>query len=127
MSINYLNIKKKTLKMSNGSDLFNNPMIEAALKALTPEQLAHYKTLGEGLYNSVNFEDGTVIDNMVPPVEEAVAYIAEGLKSGLHPTALTEQEMGLMKDHFGEKWYERYGYTKNDFGWSESKGEDCPE
>ena len=92
--------------------LFNNPMINNALKAMTPEQLEGYKKIGEQLYGSVNFEDSKILNNMPAPMEEAVAYVEEGLKSGLSPEDLDEDEVVLLCNAYGEDWYLRFGFTK---------------
>lgn len=95
-------------------DLFNNPLVNNALKALTPEQLKDYKKLGESLYGNIDFEDSKIINNMPPPMAESVAYIEEGIKSGLLPEDLTEDEVTLLEQAYGEKWYIKYGFKKEE-------------
>ena len=92
--------------------LFNNPMVNNALKAMTPEQLAGYKKIGEQLYGSINYVDSKIINNMSTPMEEAVAYVEEGIKSGLLPQDLDENEIILLTNTYGEEWYLRYGFKK---------------
>ena len=96
------------------SDLWNNPMVNNALKALTPEQLEEYKRMGEHMYGNIQFEDSKIISNMPPPMAEAVAYVENGIKSGLLPADLTEDEVVLLSEAYGEKWYERYGFKKDE-------------
>ena len=96
------------------SDLWNNPMVNNALKALTPEQLEEYKKMGEHMYGNIQFEDSKIIGNMPPPMAEAVAYVETGIKSGLLPSDLTEDEVVLLSEAYGEKWYERYGFKKDE-------------
>lgn len=95
------------------SDLFNNPMVNNALKAMSKEDLEKYKKIGEKLYGNINFQDSTVVNQLITPVEEAVAYVEEGLKSGLLPEDLEENEVILLHKTYGDKWYERYGFTRN--------------
>ena len=95
-------------------DLFNNAMVNNALKALTPEQLNDYKKLGEDMYGNVNFEDSKIINSMPGPMAESVAYIEEGLRSGLLPSDLDENEVALLTSAFGEKWYLRYDFTEDE-------------
>ena len=95
------------------SDLFNNPMINAAKQNMTPEQLEHFKKLGESMYENIDFENNEV-NNMPPPMVEALAYVCESIKSGLHPSFLEENEIALLKDAYGEKWYERWNFTEED-------------
>jgi hypothetical protein len=95
-------------------DLFNNPMVNNALKAMTPEQIEHYKKIGEHMYGNINFVDSKIINNMAPPMAEAVAYVEEGIKSGLLPGDLTEDEVTLLSNAYGEKWYEKYGFQEHE-------------
>lgn len=94
--------------------LWSNPMVRAALKALSPEQLDHYKKIGEEMYNSVNFVDSKIINNLPVPMAEAAAYVVEGLKSGIHPSDLDPNEHLLMTEAYGPEWYTQFGYTKED-------------
>jgi hypothetical protein len=94
-------------------DLWNNPMVNNALKALTPEQLKEYQQVGEYMYGSVNFEDNKFIKNIDPPLTECVAYIEEGIKAGLMPSDLTEDEVVVLTKAYGDKWYEIYGFDKS--------------
>ena len=102
--------------MSNKkTDLFNNPMVEAAMKALTPEQREEYKKVGEYMYTTTNFTESdpkpkSVEDDMV----NGLFYVRESLKAGLHPTDMEEKELRLMYEVYGENWYEEYGYTKDE-------------
>ena len=47
-------------------------------------------------------------------MSEAVAYVINGLKSGLHPKDMDPNEILLLNSNIGEKWYEEFGYTKED-------------
>ena len=95
-------------------DLFSNPMVNNALRALSKEQLANYRKIGEEIYGNVNFEDSKILNNMPAPMEEAVAYVEEGIKSGILPRDLDENEIILLTNAFGDEWYVRYGFKKED-------------
>jgi hypothetical protein len=95
------------------SDLFNNPLINAAREALTPEQIEHYKQIGEVMYKDIDFELNQVV-NMPQPMVDALTYVSEGLKSGLHPSYLDNDEINLLKEGFGDNWFEKFGYTSDD-------------
>lgn len=101
--------KGKVVK--NQYDLFDNPMINAARKALSEEDKKRYETIGKEMYNTIDFETSKVLNNMPPPMQEAVLYVEEGLKSGLLPKDLEDDEKVLMKEAYGEKWYVRFGYN----------------
>ena len=79
--------------------LFNNPMVDAAKKALTPEQLEDYKRMGEYMYNSIDYKNA-VMDPKVKETKEEdfVMYAVQALKAGGDPNDLTEPEIqGLNK------------------------------
>jgi len=92
-------------------NMFNNPMIESALKALTPEQLKEYEQIGKYMFKT-NFTD----EKQDPEKEmnEAIFYIKEGLKSGVHPEDLKAKELQIMYELYGDKWYEEYGYYQDE-------------
>jgi hypothetical protein len=95
-------------------DLFSNPMVNNALKSMTSEQLEKYKKIGEHLYGNINFEDSKILNNMLIPTEEAVAYVEEGIKSGISPSDLDENEVILLTNTYGDKWYLRYGFKEEE-------------
>lgn len=95
-------------------DLFDNPMVRAAEASMTEEQKAAYRAVGEQMYGNVDFETSQVLNNMPPPMEEAVAYICSGLNSGLHPSDLESNDIALLTDAYGSEWYKRWDYKKED-------------
>ena len=99
---------------SKQDTLWDNPMTRSAMKAMSPEELQRYKDIGESMYGNVNFEASKVLNNIPPPMEEAVAYVEESLKSGLHPTMLEENEIALLVDVRGALWYKMWGYEEED-------------
>jgi hypothetical protein len=98
----------------NESNLFDNHMVRQALSAMTPEQVEEYKRIGEKMYNTIDFNDGKVIQEMEPPFSEAVAYIEMGLTSGLLPTDLEDNDIQVMEEVYGKEWYKKYGFTHDD-------------
>ena len=105
-------MKKSTDKPS----LWDNDMVKNALKSMSPKDLQHYKKLGESLYKDLDFQTSKVENdaNLPPFMTDALAYVVETLKSGLHPSMLNENEKFLLQEGFGSKWYENYGYVKED-------------
>lgn len=85
------------------NDLFNNPMVENARKNMSPEQLQHYKEIGEKMHNSIDFNTNQLL-NQEEHLIESVAYVMEGLKSGLHPSYLSKDEEQLLENHYGKDW-----------------------
>ena len=95
------------------SDLFNNPMINAVRESMSAEDLEKYKRIGESMYANIDYEKAAV-SNMPPEMEDYLVYINGAIKSGLHPSMLSTDEKKFMNEIVGEKWYEDYGYTKED-------------
>jgi hypothetical protein len=106
--------KDSSTEVRTTGNLFNNSMVESAMKALSPEDLQRYKEIGEKMYGTVNFEDSQIINNFPPPMYEAGAYISEQLKSGLHPSMMDDDEKRLMEELFGKEWYTKWGYVEAD-------------
>lgn len=98
------------------NDLFSNPMVKSALKGMTPEQLDTYQRIGEKMYGSVDFTKGEVINNTDPPTEEKLAYIISGLKSGLSPKDMEKEELELMIEYYGDKWFQHFGISMDEIG-----------
>ncbi len=103
--------------MDSKVSLWSNPMIDAARKAMSPEDLEKYDKLGQSLYKDIDFISSEVIDedSKYPMfIRDAIAYIYESLKSGIHPSMLTKEEIQVMTNFDGETWYEKWGYIKDD-------------
>lgn len=99
-------------------DLFNNPMIEAARKSMSPEQLEEYKRIGEYMYNNTTFETvnggGSTNSNLTTEMLDAIDYIVNSIQSGQHISTLEENEKMLLKEAYGDKWFEKFDYTEED-------------
>jgi len=92
----------------SNNDLFNNPMVESAKKALTPEQMEEYKKIGEYMYNNDVFKSG---GNIVNTEESILMYAVESLRSGLNPSELSQQEKQCLISTYGDNWYEKFGFS----------------
>ena len=86
----------------NQHDIFSANSKEMMGASMTPEQRETYRKLGEALYKDVDFETGQV--SQTDPVELAVTEVRAAIRSGLQPSALTPDEVDLMKGVYGEKW-----------------------
>lgn len=91
-------------------------MVREALKNLTPEQLETYQKIGKEMYESVDFEQNKVLNNLPAPVLESAAYIKDGLRSGLHPSDLTKKEVEVLTEVYGKEWYKHFDYTAEEVG-----------
>ena len=112
-------MKKQELnerKKEKENSLWNNSMITSALNSMSREELDNYKKLGESMFGDINFETASITDkNNVPLfLNDAASYICESIKSGLHPSMLTEDEKIVMENVLGKEWYKKYDYVKED-------------
>lgn len=103
-----------TYVSSGPNDLFDNPMVKAAQAALSDEDKEKFRKLGESMFSGINFEDGQTLNNMPPPMAEAVAYLNSQIQAGMHPSMLDDNEKAILADAYGEEWYTDWGYVKED-------------
>lgn len=96
------------------TDLWNNPMVEEAKKNLSSEQIEQMKNKGEELFGSVDFEKVGDVQNNDECSREVLEQFKVMLRSGMHPSYFSTSEKDFLKNFVGEKWYEEYGYMKND-------------
>lgn len=96
-------------------DLFENQMVRNARNSMSSEVLAEYRKIGEDFYKNMEInENQELIVKQPDPKEEAVAQLSELIKAGLHPSYMNEIEHELLKDVYGEKWFEKFGYHPED-------------
>lgn len=99
----------------NNEDLFNSSFAESVRKSLSPEQLAEYEKIGDYMYSHDGYKVATMGSQVTEPVqEELIAYAISALRSGLHPSDLSLKEIAGIAGLYGDKWYEEFGYTKED-------------
>jgi len=97
----------------NKSNLFDNPMVTSAKKAMTKKDLDKYQQLGESMYRDINFET-SIVNNLPQPMVDAAIYVESMIKSGMHPSLLDENDKNVMNEVYGDEWYKKYGYIKED-------------
>jgi len=78
-------------------DLWNNP----AKDLMTDEQRVEFKEKGDHMYNQMDLDD--LESNMV----DAAAYVVLQLRSGVHPSYLSDDEKLLMQKLYGDDWESR--------------------
>lgn len=84
---------------------------------LPAEEREKFQKIGERLYSSFDAHKGTVLpgqDSQSIRLEESLAYVVQQLKSGLHPKYLTYDEIHLLRAGYGDDWYTKFDYTKED-------------
>lgn len=96
------------------SDLYDNPMVRSAKKAMTPEQIEEYKKIGEYMYNNVDYHKAEMETVKQPEPIDLLVYATEALKSGGSPMDLTKQEIAELESVYGKKWYEHFGIEESE-------------
>jgi hypothetical protein len=93
-------------------NIFEN-MKKSFLENAKEEDIQKYQKFGEQFYNSFDVNTGAPVSNCID-MEESLAYVVESLKSGLHPSYLTEDEILLLRAGYGDEWYKKWGYSASD-------------
>ena len=90
-------------------DLFSDSKYKTAFENLPKDEQEQYKKQGKHMYEKdyVNIGNGNLDDKLI----ESVAYISEGLKSGLQPNQLDNNELEIMRNVYGKLWYEKFGFV----------------
>lgn len=97
------------MKIKNMANEYFNQMKHTFLDKLSQEEKERYQKFGEQFYSSFDVETGQPFSNSID-LEEALAYVVESLKSGLHPHYLSQEEKSLVEACYGDTWYRRFGY-----------------
>jgi len=110
---------KKLEQIKKADSLFSKKRLQEIENSLSDEDKKRYAKIGEEMYNSISFEDinsqGKLATENAEAIEmENVSQIKLMLQSGIHPSYLSTQEKDMMKNAFGEKWYEQYGFLETD-------------
>ena len=106
--------KKNKQERISDLSLFNNNMLKNASNAIGETDKQRYKQLGEEMFDSIDFEEGNVLNNYPPPVRESILDIEQQIKDGLHPTDMEESEKKLLEEIYGKEWYKKWGFSKED-------------
>ena len=88
--------------------LWNDPKWEKIEKDMTTTQKEHYKIIGEQMNGSIDYTSGE--SNKIPipePVQTSISYILCGLRSGLEPEDLDENEINTLESFIGKDWKEK--------------------
>ena len=95
------------------SSIFNNTAFKQAFNSLSDKDKEKYKKIGEELYNTTDFTTAGITSKEHDP-NELVAHIENQLRSGIHPSDMEEGEKLVMYDAYGDEWYVKWGYVKED-------------
>jgi hypothetical protein len=71
--------------------------------------------MGDYMYSSEAHKIMANGSSIKPPKDEnLLLYTTEALKSGLSPKELTKEELKILIKIYGNAWYERFGYEKEE-------------
>jgi len=107
-------VDKTPLEVRNKANEMFDIMRKKMLEGLSEEDRERYARFGEKFYSSFDVETGTAKDLSTISMEESLAYVTESLKSGLHPSYLTEDEIMILRAGYGDEWYKKWSYTRED-------------
>lgn len=91
-------------------------MVQAARKALSPEQIEEYKKIGEHMYNNTDYHLSEVKSTKVKDSSptDLLVYAVQALKAGGDPKDLTDKEIDMLVSVYGEKWYEKFDLDESE-------------
>jgi hypothetical protein len=95
-------------------DLFDNPMVQSAKRAMTQEQLDEYKRIGEYMYNNKNYVEVETAKKSPPTTQELAMYAYEFIKAGGDPKDISDEELNALFQIKGKEWYKDFGFDKED-------------
>lgn len=100
------------------SNVFNatpQQMYNKMMCQIDPDKEEQYRKFGEYFFNTVDVDNCKVKKpEELPPVHQLVLYATEGLKSGLHPRDLSNDELEALFQIVGPVWLERFGFNFSD-------------
>ena len=105
-------------KIRDADPLFSEKRLKEISDSLSNKDKERYAKIGEELYNTIDFNNindqgSNLSDSNIIELEN-VAQLKLMLSSGIHPSFLTNQEKDMMKNNYGEKWFEKFGYLEVD-------------
>jgi hypothetical protein len=104
-------IFQNRVKDESECSLWNDSRWKTARDNMSEDQYQQYQTIGNQFHGSINYTDGTNTGVPIPePARDSVAHIIMGLKSGLLPSDLTNEEKDVMEVFQGKEWYKNYGF-----------------
>lgn len=85
-----------------------------AVDNLSFESKKMFKQFGEDIFGKPNFKGREIVSKADQTPEMTLNFIQIQLRDGIHPNDLDESEVVFMIQQKGEKWYEEWGYTKDE-------------
>ena len=96
------------------------------------ESLQKIKEIGKTFYTDMNIFNKEFSKTTEKQLHlECLFSIEDSLKKGLYPSDLENNEIQILERTYGEKWYLKFGFSKNDLSKDTNdetiyiKGDDC--
>ena len=110
---------KKLEQIKKADSLFSKKRLQEIADTTSDEDKKRYENIGKEMYDSIKFEDinsqGTFASENAESIElENISQLKLMLQSGMHPCYFTTQDKDMMKNSYGEKWFEQYGFLETD-------------
>ena len=93
------------------SNVFDNPSFKEMKENLSEEDKKKYEKIGESMYNSIDYNSGKILDKNSYDMTLVLKYILEGLKSGLSVEDLSDDEVAILINAFGENWEDKFSFS----------------
>ena len=90
-------------------NLFTDPTYKEQFSHLPKDQQEQYKKAGEYIYSR------DVNNDLDSNIKNAIEYIKLGLRSGLLPSCLSDDERNLMRNIVGPEWFKEFGFPSDNY------------
>lgn len=81
---------------------------------IDPETEKEYKRAGEYMMNTVDYTKGRPIVPELSEDDKVFMFAIEGVKAGLDPKELSEQELTVVFQRLGPSWFTQFGYAESE-------------
>jgi len=90
------------------NNFLDNPMTQSAAQSMSEDDKKNYKKWGEEMHE-IDF--ASVNNELDAQMVNSVAFSSVALRSGLDPKELSKEEVEMMREYYGSKWYEKFDFT----------------
>ena len=89
-------------------------IVNSSIQSMSEGQRVQFDKLSKEMFGNVDFKNAKILNQLKPPMEDRLAYICDGLRSGIHPTHLEADEIISLEEAYGKEWYKKWDYTEED-------------
>ena len=110
--------KKTDNEVENSHSFYNSTsesLVHSALQTMDIDDAKRYKDMGRDYFENLDMESVNDKGDFTPiSVKESIQRLLVIIKSGMHPSFLTENDKQILSIEYSKTWYEEFGYTKED-------------